>query len=108
MGGRIMAAHKLTARKVSDLRRQYKDGARDVDLAEWFCVSEGTIRYHTRDMRRASPRLTIDHGRHKMTARQVSELRSLWNDPDSSLRKADLAAMYSVSEATVRYHLRRA
>lgn len=56
-----MAAHKLTARKVSEMRRQYQDGARDVDLADWFGVSEATVRGHTRDIRRKNPRRTFDH-----------------------------------------------
>lgn len=41
----------------------------------------------------------------KLNARKVSEMRRLYSDPDSALTYADLAAMYDVSEAVVRYHL---
>ena len=58
-----MAAPKLNARKVTEMRRQYQDGARDLDLAEWFNVSEATVRLHTKDIRRKNPRRTFDHDR---------------------------------------------
>jgi IS30 family transposase len=44
--------HVMTAKAVTQLRRQYQDGARDCDLAHWFKVSEASVRYHTRDIRR--------------------------------------------------------
>ena len=41
----------------------------------------------------------------KLTGPKVKEMRELFSDPDSALGYADLAAMFRVSEATVRYHL---
>jgi DNA-directed RNA polymerase specialized sigma24 family protein len=41
----------------------------------------------------------------KLNARKVTEMRRLFSDPDSALGYADLASMFRVSEATVRYHL---
>lgn len=56
-----MAAHKLTLKQKYELRRLYKDGARDLDLADWFGISEATVRGHTKDIRRLNPRRTFDY-----------------------------------------------
>lgn len=61
---------KLTLKQKHDLRRLYKDGARDVDLADWFSVSEATVRGHTKDIRRPNPRRTFDYARAKNLADQ--------------------------------------
>jgi hypothetical protein len=53
--------HKLTIKQKHELRGLYKDGARDVDLAEWFGISEATVRGHTKDIRRPNPRRTFDY-----------------------------------------------
>lgn len=60
-----MATHKLTLRQKHELKRFYEDGARDVDLAQWFGVSEATVRFHTKEFRRKHPRRTFDHDRAK-------------------------------------------
>ena len=60
-----MATHKLTLKQKHELKRFYKDGARDVDLAEWFGVSEATVRFHTKEFRRKNPRRTFDYDRAK-------------------------------------------
>jgi DNA-directed RNA polymerase specialized sigma24 family protein len=41
----------------------------------------------------------------KLNARKVTEMRRIFADPDNALGYADLASMFRVSEATVRYHL---
>ena len=61
---------KLTLKQKHELRRLYKDGARDVDLADWFGISEATVRGHTKDIRRPNPRRTFDYARAKQLAEQ--------------------------------------
>lgn len=86
--------HKMTARQVTELRGQYHAGARDVDLAEWFSITEATVRYHTRDIRRATPRRSFDHER-------ARKLR------DEGVAFAVIAASVGVSETSVRRALWR-
>lgn len=93
-----MAPPKLTARKVSEMRRYYiEDKATPADLAEWFGISDATARYHLRDILRpskAKPRVKISDAQHE-------EIRRLRAD---GLSLSELSARFGCSNATILRH----
>jgi transposase len=70
-------APRLTYTQKQELKQLYKDGARDVDLAAWFGVSEATVRGHTKDFRRPNPLRTIDRGRVRRLREQGMTIQAI-------------------------------
>lgn len=54
---------KLTPKQREELRQLYRERALNVDLAHWFKVSDSTISYHTRDIRRPRTYRACDYER---------------------------------------------
>jgi transposase len=70
-------APRLTYAQKQELKQFYKDGARDVDLAAWFGVSEATVRGHTKDFRRPNPLRTIDRDRVRRLREQGMTIQAI-------------------------------
>lgn len=52
---------KFTIKQRNELRRLYLEGARDVDLVQWFGITNASVRRHTLDIRRKNPKRMFDH-----------------------------------------------
>lgn len=50
-----MAAHKLTARKVSSIRRLWQSGETPTDIAAMFNIDRATVYYHCEGLDRGRP-----------------------------------------------------
>ncbi len=83
--------HRITIRQLNEMRQQYRDGARDVDIAEWYGINEATVRYHTRDIRRPNPRRSFDHERAQTLRREglaFGDIGACLGAKESSVRRA--------------------
>jgi DNA invertase Pin-like site-specific DNA recombinase len=82
-----MAAPKLTARQVKEIRKHYADGESAATIAVWFDCSGSAVLYHTKDLRRPSKR-KID----------IARLRQMM---DEGLAAATIARAFGCSTAAV-------